>query len=76
MIVLGLAVLYFLIIAPELFLPANPESAQLQALAKALNSGLHIALMIAALVKVIKLIVDGAKFAGRKLGQTSHATVL
>jgi len=73
--VLGIAVLYFLIMANEVFVPANPNSVQLQVLAKTLNSALHLGLMVAAVIRVITLIVAGAKLAGRKFGQAYQATV-
>ena len=47
---LGLVVLYFLINAPELFVAADSSAAQLQGLAKGINYGVHVGLMIAAVV--------------------------
>ena len=72
---LGLVVLYFLLDAPELFVPADSSAAQLQALAKSITSGLHLGLMIAAVVNVVNIGVESVRFIGRRLGRVHQATV-
>ena len=71
----GLVVLYFLINAPELFVPADSNAAQLQALAKGINSGVHLGLVIAAVVNVVNIGVESARLIGRRLGLLHQATV-
>lgn len=75
MTVLGFVVLYFLITAQELFIATDPNSTQLQTLAKTLNYALHLGLMVAAIVKVVMLVVNGARLLGRRLSQAHQATV-
>ena len=65
---LGLVVLYFLINAPELFVPADASSAQLQALAKGINTGVHLGLVIAAIVTCVNIVVESVRIIGRRLG--------
>lgn len=72
---LGLVVLYFLINAPELFVPADASAAQLQALAKGINTGVHLGLVIAAIVNVVNIGVESVRFMGRRLGRVHQATV-
>ncbi len=72
---LGLVVLYFLINAPELFVPADASAAQLQALAKGINTGVHVGLMIAAVVSVVNIGVESVRLVGRKLADVHQATV-
>ncbi len=72
---LGLVVLYFLINAPELFVAADSSAAQLQALAKGINTGVHLGLVIAAVVNVVNIGVESVRFIGRKLGRVHQATV-
>jgi hypothetical protein len=75
MSVLGLVVLYFLINAPELFVPADASAAQLQALAKGINTGVHLGLVIAAIVNAVNIVVESARLIGRRLGLLHQATV-
>jgi hypothetical protein len=72
---LGLVVLYFLINAPELFVAADSSAAQLQALAKGINTGVHLGLVIAAVVNDVNIGVESARFSGRRLGRVHQATV-
>jgi hypothetical protein len=72
---LGFVTLYFLLITPEPFLAADPQSAPVQALVKNVNFGLHLGLMVAVVIKVILLVVDGAKFVGRKLSHAQQTTM-
>ena len=72
---LGLVVLYFLINAPELFVAADSSAAQLQALAKGINYGVHLGLVIAAIVNVVNIVVESARFIGRRFSQAHQATV-
>ena len=72
---LGLVVLYFLINAPELFVAADSSAAQLQGLAKGINYGVHMGLMIAAVVNVVNIGVESVRFIGRRLGRVHQATV-
>ena len=72
---LGLVVLYFLINAPDLFVAADASAAQLQGLAKGINYGVHLGLVIAAIVNVINIGVESVRFVGRKLGRVHQATV-
>ena len=72
---LGLVVLYFLINAPELFLPADASAAQLQALAKGINYGVHLGLVIAAIVNIVNIGVESVRLVGRKLAHVHQATV-
>jgi hypothetical protein len=72
---LGVVVLYFLIMTPEPFIAVNPESVPLQGLVKNLNFGLHLGLMVAVVIKIIMLVIEAAKFAGRKLSQAQQTTM-
>ncbi len=72
---LGLVVLYFLINASALFLPADASAAQLQALAKGINTGVHLGLVIAAIVTAVNIVVESARLIGRRLGLLHQATV-
>ena len=72
---LGLVVLYFLLNAPELFVAADSSAAQLQGLAKGINYGVHVGLMIAAVVNVVNIGVESVRFIGRRLGRVHQATV-
>jgi hypothetical protein len=71
---IGLVVLYFLINAPELLVAAS-SAAQLQGLAKGINYGVHLGLVIAAVVNVVNIGVESARFIGRRLGRVHQATV-
>jgi hypothetical protein len=42
---------------------------QPQVLAKGINSGVHLGLMIAAVVNVVNIGVESVRFIGRKLGR-------
>jgi hypothetical protein len=72
---LGLVVLYFLINASELFLPADASASQMQALAKGINTGVHLGLVTAAVVNVVNIGVESVRLVGRKLAQVHQATV-
>jgi hypothetical protein len=72
---LGLVVLYSLINAPELFVAADSSAAHLQSLAKGINYGLRLCLVIAAVVNVINIGVESVRLIGRKLGAVHQATV-
>jgi hypothetical protein len=72
---LGLIVLYFLINAPEVFVAADPNAPELQELVKSVNYGIHIGLMIAAIVNVINIGKEAIRLIGRSLGRASQASV-
>jgi uncharacterized membrane protein len=72
---LGLVVLYFLINAPDLFVAADSITPQLQALAKGTNYGVHLGLVIAAIVSVVNIGIESVRFVGRRLGRVHQATV-
>lgn len=72
---LGLVVLYFLINAPDLFVAADSSKPQLQALAKGANYGVHLGMVIAAVVNVVNIGIESARFVGRRLGCVHQATV-
>jgi hypothetical protein len=71
----SLIVLYFLINAGDLFMPADPSVARLQALVKIVNYWTHIGLQITVVVIVIKMVVEIVKLVGRRFAQVHHATV-
>ena len=73
--VLGLVVLYFLIMTPEPFVSANPESASLKEVVKNLNFAVHLGLTVAVVIRIIMLVIEGAKFAGRKFSQAQQTTM-
>lgn len=72
---LSLVAIYFLINAPDLFVAADPSAPKLQTLLKIANYWVHIALMIAALIHVIKIVIEMAKLVRRRFGLVHHATV-
>ena len=72
---LGLVVLYFLINAPDLFMAADANAPQLQSLAKGINYGVHLGLVIAAIVTVVNIGVEAVRFIGPRLGRVHQATV-
>ncbi len=72
---LGLVVLYFLINTPEVFVAADPNAPELQELVKSVNYGIHIGLMIAAIVNVINIGKEGIRLIGRSFGRASQARV-
>jgi hypothetical protein len=72
---LGLVVIYFLINAPDLFVAADPSAPKLQTLMKVVNYWAHIGLLITALVNVIKIVIEMARFVGRRFGHVHQATV-
>jgi hypothetical protein len=69
---MNLAVLYFLIKAPELFV-ASTGAPQAQEVVKSLNYGLHMGLAVAAVVVGVLWVVDVVKLVGTFLGQTAKA---
>ncbi len=72
---LGLVVLFFLIKAPELFVASDPNTPQLQALAKNLSLGVHIGLILALLVNIYNVVKESARLIGGRLGRVHQATV-
>jgi len=48
---------------------------QLQALAKGANNGLHVGLVIAAIVNVVNIGVESVRFIGRRFARVHQATV-
>jgi hypothetical protein len=72
---LNLVVVYFLINASDLFIPADPSVAKLQGLVKVVNYWSHIGLVITEVVLVAKILVKIAHLAGRRFAQVHHATV-
>ena len=72
---LGLAVFYFLLSAPEIFVAADASSVQFQALAKTINFGLHIALVVAVIVNVVTMGRDAVMFVWRWLERTDRMVV-
>jgi len=72
---LGLVVLYFLINAPEVFVASDPSALQSQELVKSINYGIHIGLMIAAIVNVINIGKEAMRLIGWSFGRASQASV-
>ncbi len=72
---LGLVVLYFLINAPDLFVAADTNAPQLQSLAKGINYGVRLGLVIAAIVNAVNIGVETVRLIGRRLGRVHQATV-
>jgi hypothetical protein len=58
-----------------LFVPADASAAQLQALAKGINYGVHLGPVIAAIVNVVNIGVESVRFVGRKLARVHQTTV-
>jgi hypothetical protein len=58
-----------------LFVPADASAARLQALAKGINTGVHLGLVIAAIVNVVNIGVESVRLVGRKLAHVHRATV-
>ncbi|MGC2186296.1 MAG: hypothetical protein WA637_23710, partial [Terriglobales bacterium] len=54
---------------------ADASAAQLRSLAKGINYSVHPGLVIAAIVHVINIGVESARFVGRKLARVHQATV-
>lgn len=71
---LGLIVLYFLINAPDLFVASN-QTAPLQSLARNINYGVRLGLVVAAIVNVIYVVRESARLIGARLGRVHQATV-
>jgi hypothetical protein len=65
---LGLVVLYFLITAPELFVAAEANAAEFQPVAKIINSGVHLGLIIAAIMNIVNVVRGLARLIWQKLG--------
>lgn len=72
---LGIIVLYFLVGVPDLFVPSDPASPQLQSLTKGTNLGVHIGLIVALIVSVYNVGKEAVWFIGRRLGRVHQATV-
>ncbi len=75
MSVLGLAVLYFLMNAPDLFLAADSGAAHLQTLARGINNGVHVGLVVAAIINVISLVRESIRLVGRRFSQAHQAAL-
>jgi hypothetical protein len=71
----GLVALYFLINSPDLFVPADAGSAQLQSFAKNINYGTHLGLEIFAVVTIVIIVREAIRVVGEKLGHVHQATV-
>jgi hypothetical protein len=72
---LGLIVLYFLINAPDLFVAADANRPQLQALAKNINYWAHLGVIVGAVANIISVIMESIRFVGSRLGRVHQATV-
>jgi hypothetical protein len=72
---LGLIVLYFLINAPDLFVAADSSTPQLQSLAKNISLGVHIGVVLAAIMNVFNVVRESVRLIGRRLGRVRQATV-
>ena len=72
---LGLIVLYFLINAPDLFVATDPSTPQMQSLAKNINYGVNLGLVVAAIVNVINVVKESVRLISRRLGRVHQATV-
>jgi hypothetical protein len=71
---LGLVVFYFLINAPELFVPAE-AAPQLLVLVKNINYGIHLGLLVFAVVNVVNIVREAIRLIGGRLGHVHQATV-
>ena len=72
---LGIIVLYFLIGATDLFVPADSTAPQLQTLARNINLGVHIGLILTMLVNVFNVVKESVRLIGHRLGRMHQATV-
>jgi hypothetical protein len=72
---LGLVVFCFLINAPDLFVAADSTTPQLQALARNINYGSHLGVVVAAVVNVLNIVMAGVKLIGRRFSHVHQATV-
>jgi hypothetical protein len=72
---LGLIVLYFLIGASDLLVASEPASPQLQSLAKTVNVGVHIGLIVTLIVNVYNVVKESVRFIGRRFSSVHQATV-
>ena len=72
---LGLVVLYFLIGAPDLFVASEPVSPQLQSLAKTINLGVHVGLIVTLIVNVYNVVKESVRFIGRRFSHVHQATM-
>jgi hypothetical protein len=72
---LGLVVLYFLLNAPDLFVAADPSTPRLLSLARNINYGVRLGLKVVALINVINIVLESARFIGRRLGRMHQAAV-
>ena len=72
---LGLVAFYFLMKSPDLFVAADPSIAQLQALARNINYGVHLALPVFAIVSVVTIVREGVRLVGQRFSNVHHATV-
>ena len=68
---LGLVILLILLQTPELFSPAHP-GAQAQTQVNAINTALHLGLLVAAIVNVINIAVAGTKLIIAKFGDAQR----
>jgi hypothetical protein len=72
---LGLIVLYFLINASDLFVAADPSTPQLQSLARNINYGVRLGLVVATIINVVTVVRGSARLIGSRLGRLHQATV-
>lgn len=72
---LGLVVFYFLLKAPDLFVPVQADAAHVQTLVNTINFGLHLALIIAVIVNIVLIGIDAVRLVARKHGRANHAVV-
>jgi hypothetical protein len=72
---LRLVAFYFLINAPDLFVAAESNSAQLQGLTKIVNYWAHLGFLITAVVIAVQIVVEIFKLVGRRFAQVHQASV-
>ncbi len=75
MSVLGVVVLYFLINSPDLFVASDASASQLQLVAKNINYGVHLGLLVTAIVNVITIVRETVRLVGLRLAHVPQATV-
>ena len=72
---LGLIVLYFLLNASDLFVATDASAPPLQSLARNINYGVRLGLVVTAIVNVINVVRESARLIGARLGRVHQATV-
>jgi hypothetical protein len=75
MSVLGLVVLGLLINTPDLFVPSDPGTPQLQSLAKTIQYGANLGLIAAAVVSVFNIVRESVRLLAHRLGRVHQAAV-